>query len=221
MRVLAFDTSGPVLTVGIAADGRAVLRRDCPATRGRGNLLEREIEAALSQCDWQRGDVEGLALVTGPGSLTAIRIAWATAAGWAQAQQIPVTGWTVAQAQARRAAPDTHHCWCAVHYRGNVFLLYHLDDPTHTPRPVDLSDGSVAAHPPRVLTGPGVIGYRERWQAYIGPQTVIAADADAFVGGDILALWGEADLRTGHRLSLAQSPLEYGLPPDFRKLHQP
>jgi tRNA threonylcarbamoyl adenosine modification protein YeaZ len=216
MRILAFGTTGPVLSVGTAAAGKPLCRSDHPAERGRGNLLESLIDNVLRQTGWTRRDIEGLALLTGPGSLTALRIGWATAVGWAQSVGIPVVGWTVPNAHRRLWGKDATGVICCVHYRGDVFLFYDLA-LTGSPEIVHL-DSRTIRHAPRVLTGPGVIGNRPRWESCLGTQTKIIDDDKAIIGADTLALWGETDLMAGQRLDIQTSPLEYGLPPDFRKM---
>ena len=218
MRILAFDTTGPILTVGAVHDARSIGRKDARAERGRGNLLDQIIDDLLGEIGWTRSDVEGLGLLTGPGSLTATRIGWATAAGWSQAADIPVTGWTVSGAHRRFLRDDALGAICCIHYRGDTFLLYDLYEPGGNPKTVYLTGDAYAGSPPRFLTGPGVIGRREPWLAYCGPQTRIADESEAVIGGDVLALWAEEDLSRGVSLPLTSSPLEYGLPPDFKKL---
>ena len=75
-----------------------------------------------------------------------------------------------------------------------------------------------AACPPRTLTGPGLLERRASWAAYCGTGTRIVDDTNAIIGADTLALWGEADLLQGRSLPTYTSPLEYGLPPDLKKL---
>lgn len=218
MRTLAFDTTGTILTVGVAADGQTLYRRDHPATRDKGNLLNLAIDEVLSEVKWSRKEVEAVALLTGPGSLTATRIGWATAVGWAQARDIPVTGWTVPFAHRRVNGDNARDAACCIHYRGDIFLLYDLDSVADPPEVVHLVENEHRHRAPRLLTGPGILGNRDRWVSYYGGSTNIANDADAFIGADTLALWAEVDIRQGHILKLHNSPLDYGLPPDFKKL---
>jgi len=218
MRVLAFDTTAPILSVGAAADAQRLCRRDVRTERGKGNFLDRAIGDVLREVGWSRPDVEGLALLTGPGSLTATRIGWATAAGWAQAVGIPVVGWTVPTVQKRAFGDDANGVGCCIHYRGDMFLLYDLSKSEGPPLRVQLTSNSHAACPPRTLTGPGILERRASWAAYCGTGTSIVDDTNAIIGADTLALWGEADLLQGRSLPTHTSPLEYGLPPDFKKL---
>ena len=63
MRTLAFDTTGPVLTVGAAHDTRSLGRRESRAQRHRGNLLDQLIDDLLEEIGWTRNNVEGLGLL--------------------------------------------------------------------------------------------------------------------------------------------------------------
>ncbi len=218
MRVLAFDTTGPIISVGAAADSRSLWRLDRLSERGKGNLLDVMIEDVLRHVGWLRSDVEGLALLTGPGSLTATRIGWATATGWAQAMGIPLTGWSLASAHRRALGDDARAAACCVHFRADTFLVYDLGATETRPTAVNLQAGTFSEHPPKMLTGPGVFGNRDRWAAYYHGATRIVDDADAFIGADLLAIWGEVDLGAGHFLRVQDSLLDYGLPPDFKKI---
>ncbi len=218
MRTLAFDTTGPALTVGVAQDLRAIGRKDSVADRNRGNVLDQLIDALLSEVGWSRSDVEGIGLTTGPGSLTATRLGWATAAGWAQSAGIPLIGWTVPDAHRRSLTESASGAMCCIHYRGDTFLIYDLSRSGTAPAVVYLAGDAYASTPPAFVTGPGIIGHRDSWVAYCGPQTRVASEPSAIIGGDTLAIWAAEDLMKGISLELVNSPLEYGLPPDFKKL---
>ncbi|MBD3299253.1 MAG: tRNA (adenosine(37)-N6)-threonylcarbamoyltransferase complex dimerization subunit type 1 TsaB [candidate division Zixibacteria bacterium] len=231
MRVLAFDMTASRITVGIARDGNAVGRWDAEATRGRSGTLDALIDQALSESNWTRQDIDGLGVVTGPGSLTATRIGWATASGWALAGNIPVTGWP-AQATQRRwwcktdalsrlgiANPEEHAVACVIHHRGDEFYLYHLstDGEIGQPESIQLGKWAPTTGIPTVLVGSGIIGYRGRWVESIGQSAVIVSEDHALVGGDVLAEWATEAISDGHLLDPLKSPLDYGLPPQFRK----
>jgi tRNA threonylcarbamoyl adenosine modification protein YeaZ len=218
MRTLALDSSGSVITVGTAENSHAIARHDVRAERGRGNLLEQVIDDVLAESCWSRNDVDGLGVVLGPGSLTAIRIAWATVTGWAQSAGIPATGWSVPRVHQRKLGDDAQRAVCCTHFRGDTFLLYELSNLEAPPDTVQLNGEAHSKRPPAILTGPGILGRRAHWEAYFGSATRIVADTEAYVGGDLLAIWTEADLMQGRALSTDSSPLEYGLPPDFKKL---
>ena len=228
MRVLGFDATSQRLTVGLAENGRSMGRWDEHGRRDRGNTLELVINRALAEAGWTRHDVDGLAIVTGPGSLTAIRIGWATASGWALAGGIPIAGWPVPEVQQRwwcrqesEAARGDHDLptVCVVHHRGDEFYTYDLAEwqPGQKPGTVTLGDVELSLGDKGQLVGPGVIGYHDRWQSALKSEWEIVGDERAIVGGDQLARWGSDDLKSGRHFDLAQSPLEYGLQPEFRK----
>ncbi len=231
MRVLAFDMTASRITVGLARDGRPVGRWDAGATRGRSGTLDALIDKALSESGRTRQDIDGLGLVTGPGSLTATRIGWATASGWALAGNIPITGWPTQAVQRRWwctagahsklgiANPEEYSVACVVHHRGDEFYLYYLstDRETGHPESIRLGEWAPTEGVPTVLVGSGLLGYRDRWVRSLGQSAIVVSEDDALVGGDMLAVWATEAIDDGHLLDPLESPLDYGLPPQFRK----
>lgn len=223
MKTLAFDTTGPTITVGLAARGASVACLNAQSHRGKGNLLEGLITRALSAAHWSRRDIEAIGLITGPGSLTATRIGWAAATGWAQAAGIPITGWTQWEVQHRlwiNKPSSEFRPLCVIHYRGDTFLMLDLScfESGAKPSPIDINEWRSEVETPIILTGPGILGRRDRWQSRIRPNDRIAGDNEAFVRGDILAIWAEDAVGRGEVLTFESAPLDYGLPPDFKKL---
>jgi tRNA threonylcarbamoyl adenosine modification protein YeaZ len=234
MKVLAFDMTGKRLTVGVANDTRVLGRWDAPADRQRGTTLDSLIGRALAEMDWRRTDIDGLALATGPGSLTATRIGWATASGWALARDIPVTGWPTPEIQRRwwqdhdlvgelRTNADDRGepaIYCMIHHRGDEFYCYAFGrGQSRPPRPAvaQLGQWQPPAAGAAWIVGPGVLGYRERWIESLGASVQVVSEEYAVVGGDQLARWATEDFTAGRSLPVTESPLDYGLPPQFRK----
>ena len=235
MKVLAFDMTSKRLTVGVADDAHVLGRTDAPADRDRGTTLDSLIDRALAEVEWQRNDLDGLALATGPGSLTATRIGWATASGWSLARDIPVTGWPTPEIQRRwwenhNLAGDLcsnnddrkdPNIYCMVHHRGDEFYCYALEcGQNQVPRPAvaQLGQWQPPADVTAWIVGPGVLGYRERWIASLGAGVQVVSEDAAIVGGDHLARWAIDDFKAGRSLPVTESPLDYGLPPQFRKV---
>ena len=234
MKILAFDMTGMRLTVGAAEDSQVLGRWDAPASRERGNTLDSLIDRALADLQWQRTDIEGLALATGPGSLTATRIGWATASGWSLAGGIPVTGWPTPEIQRRwwqdhgldgnplphLTAERKPPVYCMIHHRGDEFYCYAIERgkrEVSTPTVARLGEWQPPTSNPAWIVGPGVLGFRERWIGTLSGRVEVASEEQAIVGGDQLAQWGITDLAAGRYLSVSESPLDYGLPPQFRK----
>jgi tRNA threonylcarbamoyladenosine biosynthesis protein TsaB len=113
MRVLGFDTATSATAVGLlelATDGHelvAIERRDDPppGTRPRhtGALLALAIEA-LDEAGIGWDELDLLAVGTGPGTFTGLRIGIATARALAHARELPIVGVSTLRSLASAAA---------------------------------------------------------------------------------------------------------------------
>ena len=108
MAVLAFDTATASTVVGLlAADGSLVEARHDPPLGGRPEHASRLLPLVHEVVeDWDA--VERIAVGTGPGSFTGLRIGVATARALAQARGVPLVGVSTLAVLARRARPG----WC-------------------------------------------------------------------------------------------------------------
>jgi tRNA threonylcarbamoyladenosine biosynthesis protein TsaB len=119
MLMLAFDTTSEVGGVGIFRDHECLARvaTDGPANRYSVSLfymVEQAIEEAKARhCVPVRGlaDMGLIAVATGPGSFTGIRVGLAAAQGWAKAFGLPVRGVSVLAALVEAAQIRTD--WAA------------------------------------------------------------------------------------------------------------
>ncbi|HEY5659890.1 MAG TPA: tRNA (adenosine(37)-N6)-threonylcarbamoyltransferase complex dimerization subunit type 1 TsaB [Gaiellaceae bacterium] len=87
MLILAFDTATDAATSALV-DGAEVLGERV----SRAATLLEDVDALLRQAGMQTRDLEALAVGTGPGSFTGVRIGLSTARGLALALGIPVAG---------------------------------------------------------------------------------------------------------------------------------
>jgi tRNA threonylcarbamoyladenosine biosynthesis protein TsaB len=85
--VLAFDTATDVATAALVQDGAVLGERASRAVR----ILE-DIDGLLEEAGLERGSVEGIAVGTGPGSYTGLRMGLVTARALAFALESPVAG---------------------------------------------------------------------------------------------------------------------------------
>jgi tRNA threonylcarbamoyladenosine biosynthesis protein TsaB len=117
MRVLGLDTATSATAVGLlelAADGReliAIERRDDPPPRTRPRhttaLLTLAIDAlAEAGIDWN--DLDLLAVGTGPGTFTGLRIGISTARALARARELPIVGVSTLRSLASAAVAPAH-----------------------------------------------------------------------------------------------------------------
>jgi tRNA threonylcarbamoyl adenosine modification protein YeaZ len=231
--VLGFDSTAPTLTVGVAEAGKSIGRWDLAPDRHRGDALDSLIDRALADAGLTRGDVGGLVLVIGPGSLTATRIGWATACGWALAGGIPITGWSTPTVQWRKWVQGEYQNpafaevlesgavpYCLIHHRGGEFYSYEFTRESAPVRPavITLEEWHPVAATRVALLGPGMLSRRSHWESLASANIAIVPESDALVGGDVLACWGTTAIAEGQTLLPEVSPLDYGLPPTFRKV---
>jgi len=100
--VLAIDTSGPHMSLSLVDDqvlGALTVRRP----EGGGRLLLPAVDQLLQLAGVESARVRAIAVVTGPGSFTGVRIAVATAKGLAMGWGVPVYGVGALEALARSA----------------------------------------------------------------------------------------------------------------------
>jgi tRNA threonylcarbamoyladenosine biosynthesis protein TsaB len=98
MLLLAIDTAGPVCAAAIAREGCAdggtqiLARRAETIGRGHAERLMPMIDAVLCEAKAKFSDLGRIAVTTGPGSFTGIRVGIAAARGLALALGIPAVG---------------------------------------------------------------------------------------------------------------------------------
>ncbi|WP_135449597.1 MULTISPECIES: tRNA (adenosine(37)-N6)-threonylcarbamoyltransferase complex dimerization subunit type 1 TsaB [Tabrizicola] len=97
--LLAFDTSAAHCAAALLLPGRLVLR-DEPMEKGQAERLIPMLEEVLAEGGIGWGDLKALAVGTGPGNFTGVRIAVAAARGLALGLGIPAVGVTRLEALA-------------------------------------------------------------------------------------------------------------------------
>lgn len=102
-RILAFDTATRMSVVALGRGGDSVEAFSSRASAHRhGSHLLEQIEAVLARAGRSMGDVDAIAVGTGPGSFTGMRVGLATAKTLAYARSLPLLG--VASSEALRTA---------------------------------------------------------------------------------------------------------------------
>lgn len=91
-RILAFDTSASWLSVAIAANGEIRAALSEPCSRGHGERLMPVIERLAREAGVPLDTLDAIAVGTGPGSFTGIRVALAAGKGLAIALARPLIG---------------------------------------------------------------------------------------------------------------------------------
>jgi tRNA threonylcarbamoyladenosine biosynthesis protein TsaB len=104
MRILAFDCAGAQCAAAILAHDRIAATKRIEAERGHAQLLIPLLVELLATVGLDFADIDRLAVTTGPGSFTGIRVALAAAHGLALAVDKPIIGVTVFEALAASVA---------------------------------------------------------------------------------------------------------------------
>lgn len=89
--VLALETSGSIGSVALAVDGAVVARRFLDERGRHAAVLPEAIAAVLASASVAPKEVTAVAVGSGPGSFTGVRVAGAAANGFAHAVGCPVT----------------------------------------------------------------------------------------------------------------------------------
>ena len=100
MNVLAIDTSGPVCGVCILSDGAVRYEAAAMNKLTHSTNLMPMIDTALAASGMALKDMDRIAVVTGPGSFTGVRIGVAAAKGFAWGGEIPCYGISTLEAMA-------------------------------------------------------------------------------------------------------------------------
>jgi tRNA threonylcarbamoyladenosine biosynthesis protein TsaB len=145
MLILAFDTATERATSALVRDGNVLGERTSTASRVLADAHE-----LLREVDVEEADLTHLAVGTGPGSFTGIRIGLAVARGLSFALGIPVAGVSTLDALAA-GAPGGLPVIDAK--RREVFAL--LDGPQC------LSPADLELAPETICVGDGAVRYRE------------------------------------------------------------
>jgi tRNA threonylcarbamoyladenosine biosynthesis protein TsaB len=143
--VLALDTATPAASVALARDGELIGER-----RSRASAVLADADHLLRDQALSPGDLDGIAVGTGPGSFTGLRIGLAAARGLALALDVPVAGVSTLEALAA-ATPGALPVIDA--RRGEVFTLLAGEAAVLPAEELD---------PPRGVTcvGDGAVRYR-------------------------------------------------------------
>lgn len=96
MKILSFDTSGPVVTVALWENGKILAARSVPPNEtGRQEAVSQllpTIDAATAEAQWQRNAIDLIVVGVGPGSFTGMRTSVVTARTLAQSLKIALVG---------------------------------------------------------------------------------------------------------------------------------
>lgn len=150
MLILAFDTATGVATSALVWDGEVIGER-----ASRPVALLEDVDALLRRGGVRGSQLEGLAVGTGPGSFTGLRMGLATARALAFALDLPAAGVSTLDALAA-GAPGALPVIDAK--RREVFTLVDGEPAVRLPADVEPAPGTVCV-------GDGAVRYRDELRA--------------------------------------------------------
>jgi len=92
MKVLGFDCAGRGCAAAVLVDDAVAASRSTPMERGQAEALIPLIESVLGEVKLRLAELDLIAVTTGPGGFTGLRIGLAAARGFALATGVPVVG---------------------------------------------------------------------------------------------------------------------------------
>ena len=209
-RVLAFDTAAPVIGVALIA-GDEVLARSERVVRGSERRLLPMARELLDEAGLSAAQLDGIAVVSGPGAFTGLRVGLATAAGLAQALGRPLWPAPSLLPRALRAGVGGELLVMLDARKQRVYAARWLDE-LQQEAPADVAPEvamSWVRAPFRVM-GEGALVYAEQIEA-AGGQVVDRAEDP---GVEELARLGAAALERGEGIDPVEVRPTYLRAPD-------
>jgi tRNA threonylcarbamoyladenosine biosynthesis protein TsaB len=189
MLILALDTSSAAGSAAIVRDGVLAIERQGDGTRTHGERLPLELMALLDEAGASLADVDGFAVVTGPGSFTGLRVGIATIQGLALARRklvTPVSAFEASffgEASNFRLKPEATYSgvWIDAQRKEVFAALYSADGRTTIEPPTSLSPaatiekwtGTMETGARVQFIGDGAVRYAEIIRAALGERAIL------------------------------------------------
>ncbi len=174
MRILAIETVGTTGSLAALEDDRLLAERTLDSARRSAQTLAPGIAALLDAAGWRPGDVELVAVASGPGSFTGLRIGVTTAKVFAYATKAQVIGVNTLAAIAARAPVDAERFSVVLGAeRGELFVADFAraadgrQSGQETTRVMSADAWLAALSPGAIVTGPALAKLRERLPAHL------------------------------------------------------
>ena len=106
MKVLGLDTTGPHCSVALVDTAKVLAHKSENIGRGHAERLAPMVQEVLAEAGLKAKDVDKLAVCTGPGSFTGLRVALAFAKGFALPRKLLVVGLPSLAIWAAQADPE-------------------------------------------------------------------------------------------------------------------
>ncbi len=186
--VLGLDASTTACSAAVLADGRVVARRFEEMERGQAERLNPMIGEVMAEAGVGFGALDLVAVTTGPGAFTGLRIGLACARALTLATGVPLAGVTTFRALAH-AVPDDERgdgralVVCVNGKRRDVFVQRFAEDGSE-------------------LDAPGALAPQDAPAFFAKDSFLLAGDGVAQL---VAALGAEAGPGPGHRIRLSHA----------------
>lgn len=130
MRVLGIETSSARGSVALIEGSLSVCSLEHERANAHGESILPLVEQALAQAGWNRSQLDRIAVGTGPGSFTGLRVGIAIAQGLSEGLEVPLVGVPSLRSMALAVPPEQAGCRCVLvdARRGELFAAAYDPD---------------------------------------------------------------------------------------------
>ncbi|PKM86108.1 MAG: tRNA (adenosine(37)-N6)-threonylcarbamoyltransferase complex dimerization subunit type 1 TsaB [Firmicutes bacterium HGW-Firmicutes-12] len=214
MLVLGIESSTPVASVAVVSNEG--LKGEITLNIGltHSEQLLPLIDDLFKQCRISMDEICGIAVAGGPGSFTGLRIGMATAKGLAQGLNIPLVSIPTLQALAFTHMSKSGLISPVMNARKKEVYaaLFRCSEgkieqmmPDCAISPQKWADVLHKYNEPVLLTGDGVIAYKDDWQSLLGQQVILLPSILSLNSALTVAWLGQEKLMAGNVDNLYES----------------
>ena len=188
MLILAFDTATPAVTVALHDGSGVVAQESAVDARRHGELLAPSIARILAKAGAEPGDLTSIAVGTGPGPYTGLRVGLVTARVLGSALGIAVDGvctLDIIAAEARHAAAGREFIVATDARRREVYWASYSADAQRLSEPQVSLPATVPAGYPMAGEGPRLHAELAAGGEMIGPRYPSAAELAQIAAGHV------------------------------------